>query len=202
MLAYTSVVLLFLDNYGNNIMSRKSTHSVPNMITFCEWIMFRFLFSCCFFVCRQFELCSFYCRHAGGRLEWSQFCMCCPLVCLFSIQQFKSWGLPSAGWEGAHATISSHSCILLYRQVQCYPPLWQLHSDFRDTVCDVRKRTMAKRWHTVVYVWATGVPLWMNDEEAESNPNTGFSTILLWPWWSVYPFLGEGQFEPILMCGK
>lgn len=40
MLAYTSVVLLFPSNYGNNIMSRKSTHNVYNMIAFCEWIIF------------------------------------------------------------------------------------------------------------------------------------------------------------------
>ena len=154
-----------------------------------------------FFVCVQAVWTVLLLLQACWRPSWMEPILYVLPSCLFSIQQLKSWGLPSAGWESAHATISSHSCILLYRQVQCYPPLWQLHSDFRDIVCDVRKRTMAKRWHTVLYVWATSVPLWMNDEEAESNPNSGFSTILLWPCWSVYPFLG-GQFKPIMMHGK
>ena len=65
------------------ILCPENLLSVSNLIACCEWIIFSFLFSCCFFVCRQFELCCFYCWHAGGRLEWSQFCMCCPLVCLF-----------------------------------------------------------------------------------------------------------------------
>lgn len=51
------------------------------------------------------------------------------------------------GEKIACAAISPHLHILLYVQVQCHPPLWQLHSvmgDFSNEVCYVKKITVAE----------------------------------------------------------
>ena len=51
------------------------------------------------------------------------------------------------GEKIAYAIVSSHLKMLSDIQVQCYPPLRQLHSDFGDfnnEVCHVMKMTIAE----------------------------------------------------------
>ena len=68
-------------------------------------------------------------------------------VCLFvNISQLKTEGHALLGEKVACATVSPHLSLLSYIPVQCYPPLWQLHCDFRDFnngVCHVLKITTA-----------------------------------------------------------
>ena len=48
--------------------------------------------------------------------------------------------------KAACVTISPYLYILSYRQVKCYPPFWQLHSEFRGFnhgVCHAMKMTSA-----------------------------------------------------------
>ena len=48
--------------------------------------------------------------------------------------------------KAACVTISPYLYILSYRQVKCYPPFWQLHSEFRgfnNGVCHAMKITSA-----------------------------------------------------------
>ena len=63
------------------------------------------------------------------------------------------------GEKVACAAISPHLFILSYMEVQCYPPLWQLQSDFGD--------------------FSNGVFHVMKITKAESNPGIGLITNIL-----------------------
>ena len=51
---------------------------------------------------------------------------------LVSVPQLKLRVNPMLGETVACAAVSPHLYILSYKQVQCYPPLRKLHSDFSN----------------------------------------------------------------------